>query len=110
MALPIRTTVADIEAVCSYLATKPTGASTAEAKAVLDSKVLDGRKLNALKFWGLIDDNGGKMRLTEPGRRLAKDKGAETRRRAEGRGLYDFTLWRRGRARGPQGRIYNHCD
>ncbi len=76
MALPIRTTVADIEAVCSYLATKPTGASTAEAKAVLDSKVLDGRKLNALKFWGLIDDNGGKMRLTEPGRRLAKDKGA----------------------------------
>lgn len=76
MSLPIRTTVTDIEAVCSYLATKPTGASAVEAKAVLDGKVLDGRKLSALKFWSLIDDNGGKMRLTEAGRRLAKDKGA----------------------------------
>src|SRR6266849_1881386 len=77
MTLPIRTTVSDIESVCSYLATKPTGATSAEAKAVLDSGVLDGRKLNALKFWGLIDDNGGKMRLTEAGRRVAKDKGAK---------------------------------
>jgi len=76
MSLPIRTTVADIEAVCAYLATKPTGASTAEAKTVLDGKALDGRKLAAIKFWGLIEDNGGKMRLTEAGRRLAKDKGA----------------------------------
>ena|ERR1700730_9459978 len=76
MALPIRTTLDDIEAVTSYLATKPTGATPVEAKAVLDSKVLDGRKLNALKFWGLIEDHEGKMRLTEQGRKLAKDKGA----------------------------------
>lgn len=76
MALPIRTTVADIESVCLYLATKPTGATLSEAKAVLDSKVLDGRKIAALKFWGLIEDHAGKLRLTEVGRRLAKDKGA----------------------------------
>src|ERR1700748_1945526 len=75
MALPIRTTVADVESVCLYLATKPTGATLSEAKAVLDSKVLDARKIVALKFWGLIEDNGGKLRLTEVGRRLAKDKG-----------------------------------
>lgn len=75
MALPIRTTVGDIEAVLFYLATKPTGATTAEAKAVLDAKVLDGRKLNALKFWGLIEDSDGKMRLTDTGRKFAKDKG-----------------------------------
>jgi predicted nucleotide-binding protein len=76
MALPIRTTVGDIEAVSFYLATKPTGATPVEAKAVLDARVLDGRKISALKFWGLIEDHEGKMRLTDKGRRFAKDKGA----------------------------------
>jgi predicted nucleotide-binding protein len=76
MALPIRTTVQDIEKICIYLLTKPTGATLVEAKAVLDSKVLDARKINALKFWDLIEENNGKMRLTEAGRQLAKDKGA----------------------------------
>jgi hypothetical protein len=76
MSLPIRTTLQDIEAITSYLVTKPTGATAAEARAVLDAKVLDGRKLNALKFWGLIEDSAGKMRLTERGRLLAKEKGA----------------------------------
>lgn len=41
---------------------------------MLDPSVLDPKKLNALKFWGLIEDNGGKLRLTEVGRRLSKDK------------------------------------
>lgn len=75
MALPIRTTLHDVDAVCGYLVTKPTGASYAEAKAVLDSKVLDGRKLNALKYWGLIEDVGGKMLVTEQGRLIGRDKG-----------------------------------
>ncbi|MAU62069.1 MAG: hypothetical protein CMI62_15225 [Parvibaculum sp.] len=73
--LPIRTTVADIDALCGYLFTKPTGATTSDAKAVLDSKILDGRKLTAIKFWGLVEDNGGKMRLTERGRLAVRDKG-----------------------------------
>lgn len=76
MPLPIRTTVKDVETVCAYLLTKPTGATLVEAKAVLDSKVLDGRKRAALKFWSLIEEDGDKMRLTEAGRQLAKDKGA----------------------------------
>ncbi len=80
MALPIRTTLSDVDAFCTYLVTKPTGATMAEAKAVLDSKVLDGRKINALKFWELIDDTSGKMIVTERGRLVGKDKGA---RRAE---------------------------
>ena len=77
MALPIRTTIEDVQAVCGYLATKPTGATVAEAKAVLDSGVLDGRKVSALKYWGLVDDESDKMRLTEFGRQLAKDKFAK---------------------------------
>lgn len=76
MALPIRTTGADVDAFCGYLMTKPTGASVSEAKAVVDSKALDGRKLSALKFWGLIEDSGEKMRLTERGREAVRDKGA----------------------------------
>jgi len=74
--LPIRTTLSDVDSLCSYLVTKPTGATTAEAKAVLDSKVLDGRKINALKSWGLLDDSTGKMVITERGRLVVKDKGA----------------------------------
>ena len=74
--IPIRTTVEDIDAVCSYLVTKPTGATLAEAKAVVDSKRLDGRKLSALKYWGLIDEDSNKLKITERGRRAVKDAGA----------------------------------
>ena len=75
MALPIRTTLSDIDGICAYLATKPTGATLAEAKTVLDGKMLDGRKINALKYWELIEENGSKLRLTELGRLAAKNKG-----------------------------------
>ena len=60
MALPIRTTLNDVQAVCAYLTTKPTGATLREARTVLDSKVLDGRKLSALRIWGLVEENDGK--------------------------------------------------
>jgi predicted nucleotide-binding protein len=74
--LPIRTTVDDIVILCVYLAAKPIGATVAEAKAVIDPGVLDGRKTNAMKFWGLIEDVEGRLKLTELGRSLAKEKGA----------------------------------
>lgn len=76
MTLPIRTTMTDVTTLCGYLATKPIGATLSEAKAVIDSGVLDGRKINALKFWGLIevDDATSKIKLTELGRALAKNK------------------------------------
>jgi predicted nucleotide-binding protein len=75
MALPVRATIYDVETICAYLLTKPTGATTNEAKVVLDAGVLDPRKVAAFKFWGLIDDSTGKMRLTDRGRAVAKDKG-----------------------------------
>jgi len=76
MSLPIRATRDDITAFSSYLTTKPTGATTAEAKAVLDSGRLDGRKVAALKTWGILDESSDRLRLTERGRLAAKDKGA----------------------------------
>jgi predicted nucleotide-binding protein len=73
MALPIRTTLDDIRDVCRYLATKPAGATVAEAKSVLDSKRLDGRKVAALKYWSLVEEtDNGKLKLTQSGRKLAK--------------------------------------
>lgn len=61
--LPTRTTGDDIDAVCNYLATKPTGATFAEAKAVMDEKHLAGHKVNGLKYWGIIESDGKKSRL-----------------------------------------------
>ena len=40
--LPVRTKIEDAEIVCGYLASKPTGATLAEMKTVLDRRVLDG--------------------------------------------------------------------
>lgn len=73
--LPIRTVLDDVKAVCTYLSRKPTGTTVAEAKKVLDSKYLDGRKLAALKYWGLIEDAEGRLKLTEEGRAASKDGG-----------------------------------
>lgn len=70
--LPIRTTLDDIKDVTAYLLKKPTGATLKEAKSVLDSKRLDGRKLSAMKTWGLIEDQE-KLKLTERGRDGAKN-------------------------------------
>ena len=76
MLLPIRTTLEDLNAVCVYLATKPTGATLPEAKAVVDKRYLDGRKMAALKLWGLIEEADDKIKITEPGRRFVKDSGS----------------------------------
>ena len=77
MPLPVRTTLADIDAICGYLITKPAGVSTAE---VINEKALDRRKLSALKFWGLIEDSGTKLRLSERGLLIARDRGAHRAR------------------------------
>ena len=74
MALPSRATVGDIETICRYLLSKPTGATLAEAKAVLEPGVLDHRKIAGYKFWNMIDDSAnGKMCLSERGHGIARD-------------------------------------
>jgi predicted nucleotide-binding protein len=71
--LPILTVVEDVDALCGYLATKPTGALLKDAKAVVDGKHLDARKIAAMKFWGFIDeDASGKLKIKELGRTLVK--------------------------------------
>lgn len=72
MSLPIRTTIEDVNELCGYFAKKPTGATVADAKKVLDPVRLDGRKLSALKIWKLLDEQeDGKLKVTVPGRKFA---------------------------------------
>jgi hypothetical protein len=73
MPLPVRTGLADIDAICGYLIAKPAGVSLAE---LINEKALDRRTLSALRLWGLIEGAGAKLRLSERGRLLARDKGA----------------------------------
>ena len=69
MTLPIRTVLEDLTAVGNFLSKKPTGTTVTEAKKILDTKYLDGRKLSALKFWGIIEESGdGRLKLTEEGK------------------------------------------
>ena len=77
MLLPIRTAPEDIEAICSYLLAKPGGASPSE---VINHKRLDGRKVSALKFWGLVEDSAGKLSLSPRGRLVAANGGAQKAR------------------------------
>jgi CAP12/Pycsar effector protein, TIR domain len=73
MPLPIQADLADIEGICRYLIARPDGVSAAE---LIDENALDRRKLSALKFWGLIEDTGTKLRLSERGLLVARDNGA----------------------------------
>ena len=74
--LPIRTTLEDIDAICGFLVSRPTGATVAEMKTILDKRYLDGRKITALRYWGVIEDDiNGKVKITDRGRKALKDSG-----------------------------------
>ena len=70
--LPILTTGEDVKAIIDYLRTKPTGASFAEAKAVVKKQVLDPRKLSAYQAWGIITKEGDKFKLSTLGWELVR--------------------------------------
>lgn len=73
MSLPTRATLDDFRSISRYLLNKPTGVTTAEARKVLDEKLLDKRKLLALKSWHLISIENNRMKLTPEGRDATKD-------------------------------------
>lgn len=79
MSLQIRIAVEDIQAVCSYLVTKPTGATPKETAAVVDKKHLDARKLAAMKDWGLVSEADGKYKITEAGREFVRSEAGKAK-------------------------------
>jgi predicted nucleotide-binding protein len=76
VALPIKTSSDDALRVIAYLKTKPTGASISDAKAVVENRLIDNRKLRAYDFWGLIASDGVRLSLTEDGREVARNPDA----------------------------------
>lgn len=72
MTLPIKTNKEDIDEIVAYLKKKPVGITVDDAKATVDSRLLDGRKLNAYRTWGFVTDNGNKLILTPLGREYAQ--------------------------------------
>lgn len=73
MALPIKTTMEDVDKIVAYLKTKPAGATLADARSVMDVKALDARKISAYKTWGLVTQSGDKYSLSDVGRRISRD-------------------------------------
>lgn len=73
MSLPIKTVMEDCDKIVSYLKSKPSGASVAEAKGVIDSKHLDARKVRAYEAWGIVRVEGDRLILTEAGREIARN-------------------------------------
>ena len=61
------------------IVTKPMGATLPDARAVVDNKYLDARKRNALQYWGIIEDDDDRMRITDRGRRFVRQLGSSPR-------------------------------
>lgn len=74
MSLPIRIVAEDIQALCSYLVTKPTGATLKDTTAVVDKKHLNPLKVAAMKEFQLIEEAGGKFKITPTGREYVKSE------------------------------------
>lgn len=72
MGLPILTTVDDVTGIVDYLRTKATGATLAEARAVVRAQILDPRKVTAFQAWGLITKEGERIKLAPLGWELAR--------------------------------------
>jgi Predicted nucleotide-binding protein containing TIR-like domain len=77
MSLPVLTTADDVRDLISYLKTKPTGATIAEAKATIKKSVLDPRKFTAYSLWGFITKEGERIKLTPRGWDYARKPDSE---------------------------------
>lgn len=78
--LPVMTKPDDAFTVASYLSTKITGATLQDAKATLESRLLDSRKISAYEAWGLVTRGTEVLRLTPRGRQLARDSADDQHR------------------------------
>ena len=77
--LPVMTKPDDALAVATYLNTKVTGASLQDARATLEARVLDSRKISAYEAWGLLSSEADMLRLTTRGRQLARTSADDQR-------------------------------
>ncbi len=72
MSLPILTSKHDVDTIVAYLKTKISGATINEAKAAVDKKYLDYRKISAYIAWGFVTKEADRLKLTERGREYSR--------------------------------------
>lgn len=77
MILPILASTEDAVQITQFLKTRATGCTIVDAKAIIDKKLLDPRKINAYMIWKLISRDGDKLKLTELGKRLARAEASQ---------------------------------
>jgi len=70
--LPIKTSLDDVHQVVGYLKPRFTGATLADARSILDNRLLDGRKMSAYERWGFVGRDGDRIKLTDLGRELGR--------------------------------------
>lgn len=72
MPLPTNTTKEDVDAIVAFLRNKPVGIPVGSAKATIDARLVDSRKLNAYRAWGFVTEDSGKLMLTKTGREYSQ--------------------------------------
>ena len=77
MQLPIMASPEDVSKITKYLSTKVSGATIEDAKAAMDKRLWDGRKVYAYITWGIVSREGDKLKLSDRGKRLAKAQDSE---------------------------------
>ena len=71
MTLPIKTTFEDVDALTKYLRSQVGWVEIDKAKTAIPAKHLDNRKLDAMKFIGLLDRDGPNIKLSSSGQAYA---------------------------------------
>jgi len=74
------TSPADVAIVVKYFSTKATGATLKDAIGSNDKKYFDSRKISAYEFFGILEKDGEKFRLSERGRRMARGSQEDIKR------------------------------
>ena len=69
--LPLKTTIDDLAALTTYMKPQVGWVQIDQVKNAIPSKHADNRKLEAMRYVGLIDRDGSKIKLTDPGRSYA---------------------------------------
>lgn len=93
---PIKTAVEDIEALTEFLRTQVGWVSTESIKKAIPARHADNRKIEAVRYLGFIERDGGNVKLTDDGRSYAGGSPAERvtllRKSLRGLPLYNDTL------------------
>ena len=94
---PIKTTLDDINALGAYLRNKVGWSDTDDVKKRIPPKHADNRKIEAMRYIGLLERDGSNIKLSDAGRKYASAtddtvKATIMRERLRGIPLYDATL------------------